>query len=166
MTNISYVFSVLLKKEIALRSDEIARDVEKLIEEHFGSHLKEENKLETTQINRFTGIAYSSDYTKSLQEFVEHQATKEKKAKKKPWTINNLDKKILKRIKEIAGTDSKQVYETVLTLCKTRESIGDTVKEFDKVNRKRLIHDISIELLRKFAAHFGIHYLYKGGQYV
>jgi len=159
VVNISYVFSVFLKKEIALKSDEIAEKIEELIKKHFDSHPRD--KLDTTQINRFTGIAYSSDNTKGLQEFIERQAEKEKKARKRPWTANALDKTILNRIKEIAGTDSKQVYEAALG--KTRKSMGDVTEEFDKANRKKLIHDISIELLKRFATHFGIHYLYEGG---
>lgn len=159
VANVSYVFGMFLKKEIAVRSDEIAEMIDELIKQHFDSRPRD--KLKSAQIHRFTGIAYSSDNTKSLQEFVERQAGKERKARKGPWTASGLDKTILSRIKEITGTDSKQVYETALG--RTRESMGNATEEFDKANRKKHIHDISIELLKRFATHFGIHYLHKGG---
>ncbi|MBT9174766.1 MAG: hypothetical protein DDT22_00427 [candidate division WS2 bacterium] len=160
--NINYVFNVFLRKQIALKSDEIAGTVEELIKKHFDSHPKD--KLDTTQIHRFTGIAYSSDSTKSLQEFIERQVTKEKKAREKPWTKGDLHKRLLSKIKEIVGKDSNEVYEKALN--KTKESlknVENVEKEFDEANKKEIVHDISIELLKRFATHFGIHYLYKKG---
>lgn len=159
--NIGYVFTVFCKKEIALRSDEIAERVETLISKHFGSHPSD--KLDTTQIHRFTGIAYSSDNTKNLQAFIEGQAAKENKAEKgkKPWTTKNLDTHLLAEIRKISKEDSPQVYEEALN--KTQESLETEADEFDTKNRKGLISDINIELLKRFATHFGIHYLYEGG---
>jgi predicted hydrocarbon binding protein len=251
--NKDYVLGVLLKKEIALKSDEIAKEVEELIKKHFESH--PEYKLERTQINRFTGIAYSSDNKKSLQEFIEHQAEKESKAKKKPWTANDLDTNILTMIEEIAENDSKEVFESALReagmrmegiaeefeclfswnnvpgtdsekflkflgkhsdidwmenakvdksqdgrsidIVKGKNSAKITISErkkkanltisdgrthdlkVKKENDERMIYevdgvatrdkrilDIALELLKRFATHFGIHYLYlsKGGR--
>lgn len=111
--NVDYIFSVLLKKEIARKSDEIAGTVEQIVNKHF-EKLDREQRLDRTQISRFTGIAYSSDNTKSLQEFIEHQAERESKAKKKQWTANDLDTNILNMIEEIAETDSKDVFESLL----------------------------------------------------
>jgi hypothetical protein len=112
--NVDYIFSVLLKREIARKSDEIADRVEEIIEGHFP--VQPEEELDKTQINRFMGIAYSSDNKKSLQEFIEHQAEKERKAKKKPklWTANNLDTHILNMVEKIVKTDSKDVFESAL----------------------------------------------------
>lgn len=158
--NIRYFFNVFLKKEIALRSDKIAEKIEELIKSHFDSFPRD--ILDTAQINRFTGIAYSSDRTKSLQEFIERQTAKERKAKKKPWTANNLHRNLLNQIRKIVETDSEEVYKGALG--KTRETVGSAAEEFDKANREKFLHDISIELLKRFATHFGIHYLYKGGR--
>lgn len=158
--NIGYVFSVFCKKEIALRSDDIAERVEQLIEKHFSSN--PQDKLETAQIHRFTGIAYSSDNTKNMESFIKKQAQKEKERKeKKPWTTNKLDTHLLTEISKINKEDSQQVYEEALK--KAKETVGNVADEFDKENRKRLISEVSIELLKRFATHFGIHYLYKGG---
>ncbi|MBT9164584.1 MAG: hypothetical protein DDT23_00586 [candidate division WS2 bacterium] len=157
--NINYVFNVFLRKQIALKSDEIAETVEELIKK-----LSFSPSLDPAQIHRFIGIAYSSDSTKSLQEFIERQVTKEKKAREKPWTKGDLHKRLLSKIKEIVGKDSNEVYEKALN--KTKESlknVENVEKEFDEANKKKIVHDISIELLKRFATHFGIHYLYKKG---
>ena len=251
--NVDYIFSVLLKKEIARKSDEIADRVEEIVEGHFP--VQPEEELDKTQISRFTGIAYSSDNKKSLQEFIEHQANKESKAKKKQWTANDLDTHILNMVEVIAETDSKEVFEEALreaeshskgiaeefeclfswnnvpgkdmekllkflvkysdidwmenaTVEKSQDGRSiDVVKgnssakmtiserkkratltisdgrtynlevkkenderkiyEVDSVaTRDKLILDIALELLKRFATHFGIHYLYlsKGGR--
>ena len=116
--NVDYIFSVLLKKEIALKSDEIAERVEEMVHGHFPVQAKE--KLDKAQISRFTGIAYSSDNKKSLQEFIEHQAERERTAKKKQWTANDLDTHILNMVEEIAETDSKDVFESLLREAESR----------------------------------------------
>lgn len=249
-TNTDYVLGVILKKEMALKSDKIAEKVEELIE----NHLKRspENELTGTQINRFIGIAHSSDNRKNLQKFIEHQAVKEKekKSNKKPWTTMGLHKNILDMIKEIAETDSEEVFANALN--EAKDSMGNMAEEFgclfswDKVlgmdneklrgflmdgfdigwakhaeirksedgkrihvlkdensaeiiinegrqkatliidnkkacvlkvekennerniykwdkaeKREKLVQDIAIELLKRFATHFGIHYLYR-----
>lgn len=160
--NISYVFNVFLKREMAFESDEIAGRVEKRLEEHFSFHSRPA-ALTAAQINRLTGIAYSSDDTKNLQRFVEHQVEKEGRgAGRKPWTAGNLDKFLLGQIKEIREKKSKQVYEEALKNSKESMRAVEEVEKFDKANRKRLILEISIELLKRFADHFGIHYLYRG----
>ena len=249
-TNVDYVLGVILKKEMALKSDKIAEKVEELIE----NHLKRspEDELTGTQINRFIGIAHSSDNRKSLQEFIKQQAGKERKEKKrtKPWTANELDKNILNMIKEIAETDSEEVFVNAFN--EAKDSMGSMAEEFeclfswdnvlgmdneklrgfliagfdigwakhaeirksedgkrihvlkdensakiiinegkqkatliidnkkacvlkvekennerniyewDKAEkREKLVQDIAIELLKRFATHFGIHYLYR-----
>ncbi len=154
--DVDYIFGVLLKKEIEYKSDEIAERVEKIVNNHFDAQPKE--KLDTTQINRFTGIAYSSDNMRSLQEFLKRQAGKERRGKKKTWTANDLHEHLLKQISYITKKDSVDVYQEALSQV---EKI--MTGEFDKANRERIIREISIELLKRFATHFGIHYLYKAG---
>lgn len=145
--NVDYIFGVLLKKEIALKSDKIAGTVEQIVNKHF-ERLDREQMLDRAQISRFTGIAYSSDNTKSLEEFIKHQANKESKAKKKPWTANNLDTHILNMIKEIAETDSKEVF--VSALDEARERMPDIADEFECLFRWNNVPGKDSEKLLKF----------------
>lgn len=156
--NVDYIFSVLLKREIARESDKIAERVEKMVDEHFELQPR---KLKTTQINRFTGIAYSSDDTGGLKRFIEQQVAKTGE-EAKGWKDKGLEKKLIDRIREIKTANSEQAYKEALK--KTEGSVGkEAAEEFDREHRGELIHEISIQLLRKFATHFGIHYLYRGG---
>jgi metal-responsive CopG/Arc/MetJ family transcriptional regulator len=152
-TDIEYALGVIRKKEIALKSDEIAERAEKLVNNHFNAHPEE--KLDSNQINRFTGIAFSSDMPDKLQRFIEKQSGKGRKG----WIENGLDKYLLDEIKKIKNEDSKQVYQNVLTRVKehTEEDIANKFKK----KEKEIIRTINIELLKEFATHFGIYYLYR-----
>jgi hypothetical protein len=154
-TNVDYVLGVILKKEIALKSDEIAEEVEELIKEHFESPPGDE--LDSTQINRFIGIAYSSDNRQNLKRFIEQQAVKERKEKKKtkPWTANALNEELLGRIKEIVATDSKEVFEDAIS--NVRDSLGDITKEFECFFSWNNVPGVDSEKLRSFLVdNFGI----------
>jgi hypothetical protein len=152
--NVDYIFSVLLKKEIARKSDEIAERVEKIVDEHFPVQAKE--KLDKAQISRFTGIAYAGDTKKDLERFIQKQAGRGKEA----WTAKRLNEYLLDEIRDIVKKDSTNVYNEAIT--KVKETVdSDVANKFDSENSKELIHNTAVELLRKFATHFGIYYLYK-----
>jgi len=160
--NVDYIFSVFLKKEIVRESDEIAERVEKIVDGHFPIQPKE--KLDKAQISRFTGIAYAGDTKKDLERFIQKQAGKGKEA----WTVKRLNECLLDEIRKIVKNDSANAYKDAIT--KVKETVDvDVANKFDRENSKELIHNTAVELLRKFATHFGIYYLYnaeKGGQNV
>lgn len=160
--NVDYIFAVLLKREIARESDEIAETVEQIVDNHFATKPKKE--LDKAQINRFTGIAYAGDTKKDLERFIQKQRGRGREA----WTEKGLDERLIDEIRKIAKEASEAVYEYALT--RVKENVDASLaNEFDSEKRKELIHNTAVELLRKFATHFGIYYLYKaeeGGQNV
>ncbi len=157
--NVEYVLGIILKKEIAFKSDEIAERAEKLVNAHFDSRPEKEKMLDPNQINRFTGIALSSNTPETLKWFIESQASK----KRKGWIEKELDKHLLDEINKIKGDDSKQIYDD--TICRVKEYIEeDITNKFNKKKEKEFIRNIAMELLREFATYFGIHYLYRRGK--
>jgi len=152
--NVEYVLGVILKKEIALKNDEIAELAENVVNDHFNKNPKE--MLEANQINRFTGIAYSSNTPEDVKKFIQSQASKGRKG----WIEEELDKRLIAEIDKIKGDDATEVYEDTLT--KVGEyTEEDIAKRFNRKKKKEFIRNIAIELRREFATDFGIYYIYK-----
>lgn len=152
--NVEYVLGVILKNEIALKNDEIAERAENVVNDHFDKNPKE--MLEANQINRFTGIAYSSNTPEDVKKFIQSQASKGRKG----WIEEELDKRLIAEIEKIKGDDAAKVCKDILNKVKkyTEEDITNT---FNRKKKKKFIRNIAIELLREFATDFGIYYLYK-----
>ena len=153
--SIEYVLGIILKKQIDMKSNEIAKRAEKIVDDHFETQPKK--TLDANQINRFTGIARSSNQPKQVQEFIQKQSKKERKE----WIENELNKRLLDVIKIIEEDDAKQVYQDAFTIAKKYLEV-DAANTFDKDNRKEYIHNTALALLRQFVIHFGIYYLYRG----
>lgn len=152
-----YVLDVLLNKEVAYLTEKIAGDVKELVDRHFESSPRA--KLSEAQLHKLTNIALYSPPS-HVTSFIEKQANreqKEKKEEKKPWTTNELHRKLKEFVNKLEEK-AKSLYED--TSKEAQKALGRAYTPSPE-KKEKTIYSLKSRLLREMTTQFSIYYLSK-----
>lgn len=163
--------SLLLRRELALKKDELMNDARSLVEEHF-SDISKKNYLKPNQLKNLEGVAFTALNIGEITKFIAKQSDKEKEKSDKKWKHNDLNKKLTEKINRIAGrqpgktTGDEGNKDEALKEVKIKAEELPPVSEdviAEWFSRDREL-EVQMELLRDFVSYFATFYSLEAGE--
>jgi hypothetical protein len=163
--------ALLLRRELALKKDELMNDAKSLVEVHF-SNISNKNYLKPNQLKNLEGVAFTALNIGEITKFIAKQSDKEKDKSDKKWKHNDLNKKLTDKINRIAGrqpgktTGDDGNKDEALKEVKSRAAEMPPVSEeviAEWFSKDREL-EVQLELLRDFVSYFATFYALEAGE--
>ena len=155
------ILNKIIEKEIALLSDDLISEAESIIVTYKEPLLKDMRKA---QMQSLANIARNTQDINDVVNFVKHQTGKDSKNKTWGYAIDNksFGQTVRDKTKEVISQAQGILDISIEKLQDILNEQGQVYVTIEDRDKRYLLHDIKINLLRKFIQHLTTSYEVKG----